>query len=188
MLLVTGTNAQRKELNQEIRAARIAACEIEERKSFPALTPVRQEITVQGYQLGDTVLFFGEHAANEMVINWGARLHAEGRVIELDRKQNRVNICYCFSWKGEDGEKLFREVSKEFSAAGLAGRTTLFREEGRSFSVGDRIVALKTDAKLDLQNGTLGVIRELDEKGGCWSSWKTGKRLDLKTYRQIDHT
>ena len=188
VLLITSTNAQRKELNQEIRTARIAAREIEEGKTFPVLTPVRQEITVQGYQLGDTVLFSGEHGENGRVINWGARLHTEGRVIKLDREQNRVTICYFFSSKGEDGEKQLREVSKEFSAADLAGRTTLFRKEERSFSVGDRIVALKNDAKLDLQNGTLGVILELDEKGGMLVDLGDRKvRLDLKKYRQLDH-
>jgi len=188
VLLVTGTNAQRKELNQETRTARIAACEIEEGKSFQVLTPVRQELTVEGYQLGDTVLFSGEHGANGKVINWGARLHTEGRVIKLDREHNRVTVCYFFSSKGRDCEEQLREVSKEFSAADLAGRTTLFRKEERSFSVGDRIVALKNDAKLDLQNGTLGVIRELDEKGGMLVD--LGERmvqLDLKKYRQVDH-
>ena len=134
VLLVIGTNAQRKELNHEIRTARVAACEIEEGMGFPALTPVRQELTVEGYRLGERVLFFGEHAANDRVINWGAWLHAEGRVLKLDREQNRVTICYFFSSKGEDGEKQVREVTKEFSAADLAGRTTLFRKEERSFS------------------------------------------------------
>ena len=188
VLLVTGTNAQRKELNHEIRTARIAAGEIEEGKSFTVLTPVRQELTVEGYQLGDTVLFSGEYAANGRVINWGARLHTEGRIIKLDRERNRVTVCYSFSSKGRDGDEQLREVSKEFSAADLAGRTTLFREEERNFSVGDRIVALKNDAKLDLQNGTLGVIRELDEKGGMLVDLGERKvQLDLKKYRQVDH-
>ena len=187
VLLVTNTNAQRKELNQEIRAARIAAGEIEEGKSFPVLTPVRQEMTVEGYQLGDTVLFSGEHAENGKVINWGARLHTEGRVIKLDRERNQVTVCYFFSSKGPDGEVQLREVSKEFSAADLAGRTTLFRKEERSFSVGDRIVALKNDAKLDLQNGTLGVVQELDDRGMLVDLGDRKVQLDLKKYRQIDH-
>jgi len=79
-------------------------------------------------------------------------------------------------------------VSKEFSAADLAGRTTLFRKEERSFSIGDRIVALKNDPKLDLQNGTLGVIRELDEKGAMLVDLGDRKvRLDLQKLRQVDH-
>ena len=188
VLLVTGTNAQRKELNREIRAARIAAGEIEEGQSFTVLTPVRQGMTVEGYQQGDTVLFSGEHAADGRVINWGARLHTEGRVTALDRERNRVTISYSFATKGRDGREQLREVSKEFSAADLAGRTTLFRKEERSFSVGDRIVALKNDSKRDLQNGTLGIIRELDEKGGMLVDLGDRKvQLDLKNYRQIDH-
>ncbi|WP_214608074.1 MobF family relaxase [Geoanaerobacter pelophilus] len=188
VLLVTSTNAQRKELNSEIRAARVAAGEIEEGKSFTVLSPVRQELTVEGYQLGDTVLFSGEPAGNGRMINWGARLQTEGQVVKLDRGQNRVTVSYLFAGKGPDGEKELREVSKEFSAADLAGRTTLFRKEERRFSVGDRIVALKNDAKLDLQNGALGVIRELDDKGAMLVDLGDRQvRLDLEKYRQLDH-
>ncbi|TSK07303.1 MAG: hypothetical protein FPO08_11875 [Geobacter sp.] len=54
--------------------------------------------------------------------------------------------------KKRDGRDLSRTVTKEFSAAEMAGKT-LYCEEERNFSAGDRVVLLKNDTKLDLQNG-----------------------------------
>ncbi len=69
----------RRDLNLEIRRARVTGREIEEGRSFPVLAPVRQGITVEGYQLGDTLHFSGERAEDGRTVAWGARLHAEGK-------------------------------------------------------------------------------------------------------------
>lgn len=188
VLLVTGTNAQRKELNREIRAARIEAGEIGEGKRFPVLVPVPQGVTVEGYQLGDTVLFSGSRREDGRMERWGARLNTEAKVTALNREGNRVQVSYSFHTRKKDGRELARTVTREFSAAEMAGKTALYREEERNLSVGDRIVALKNDARLDLQNGTLGVIRELNDQGRALLD--LGGRtvaLDLKKYRQLDH-
>ena len=79
VLLLTATNAERLELNREIRAARVAAGEIAEGRSFPVLAPARQGITVKGYRLGDTVLFSGTRGGDGRMERWGARLNTEGR-------------------------------------------------------------------------------------------------------------
>jgi hypothetical protein len=79
-------------------------------------------------------------------------------------------------------------VQRDFPAAEMEGRTALYREEQRNFAVGDRIVALKNDRRLDLQNGTLGVIRELDGEGRARVD--LGNReatLELTRYRLVDH-
>jgi conjugative relaxase-like TrwC/TraI family protein len=188
VLLVTTTNAERKELNREIRLARVAAGEIQEGMSFPVLAPARQEITVEGYRPGDAVIFSGWRREDGRMQAWGARLGTEGKVIGLDRERNTVEISYSFQTRKRDGRKLSRTVTREYSAAELAGRCALYREEERQFAVGDRIVALKNDAGLDLQNGSLGVIKALDERG--WATVDLGDRevaLDLTRYRQIDH-
>jgi conjugative relaxase-like TrwC/TraI family protein len=184
VLLVTSTNAARRELNREIRAARVAAGEIAEGKAFAVLAPVRQGVTVEDYRLGDTLLFSGERDAEGRAVNWGARLHTEGRVTGLDREKNLVRIGYSF--QARNGT--VREVTREFPAAELSGRTTLLREEQRSFSVGDRIVLLKNDARLKVQNGSLGMVREIDDAGRMRVDLE-GREvlLDLKSYRQIDH-
>ena len=56
----------------------------------------------------------------------------------LDRERNTVEVTYSFHTRKNDGRELFRTVAREFSAAELAGRTTLYREDERNFAVGDR--------------------------------------------------
>ena len=46
VLMVAATNAQRLELNREVRCARVALGEIEAGRSFTVLSPARQGITV----------------------------------------------------------------------------------------------------------------------------------------------
>ena len=188
VLLVAAGNAERKVLNREIREARVLSGEIGEGRSFAVLAPVRQGITVEGYRPGDTLLFTGTRGEDGRMERWGARLNTEGRVTGIDRERNLVQVEYSFHTKKKDGRELSRTVQKEFSAAELAGKTSLYREEERRFAVGDRIVALKNEAKLDLQNGAMGTIRELDERGRALVD--LGDRqvaLDLTRYRQLDH-
>ena len=187
VLMVAATNAQRLELNREARSARVSLGEIEAGRSFTVLSPARQGITVEDYRQGDTVLFTGERGKDGRMQNWGARLGTEGRVVGIDRERNLVRVEYAFT-TGKGEREVTRTVTRDFPAAELEGRTALYREEKRNFSVGDRIVALKNDHRLDLQNGTLGVIRELNEKGRAWVD--LGNRevtLDLTRYLQVDH-
>jgi len=188
VLMLCGTNAERRELNREVREARIAAGEIGEGKSFRVLAPARQGITVEGYQPGDRVLFTGARDGDGRLRNWGARIGTEGEVTGLDRERNLVQVRYSFTTGKGRGQEVGRTVTREFPAAEMTGKTALYREEERSFAVGDRIVALRNDAKLDLQNGTLGTIKELDQKGRALID--LGERsveLELTRYRQIDH-
>lgn len=172
VLLMTTTNETRRELNRDIRRARVAVREIEEGRSFWVLTPVRQGITVEGYQLGDTLHFSGERTEEGRTVAWGARLHAEGKVVGLDRERNLIRVNLSFETLDRQRRKVPRVVERDFSAAELPGRTTLLREEERSFSIGDRIVTLKNHRGLGVQNGSLGVVREIDDAGRIVSTWR----------------
>jgi conjugative relaxase-like TrwC/TraI family protein len=187
VLMVTPTNEKRKELNREVRQARIALGEIEEGKPFRVLSPVRQDLTVEGYQPGDRLVFTGERDLGGRLRNWGARIGTEAEVIGIVREKNLVQVRYEFS-VGKEGHERTRSVTREFPARELAGRSVQYREEERNFAVGDRVVALRNEHKLDLQNGTLGTIRELDRNGRAVLD--VGERtveLDLTRYRQLDH-
>jgi hypothetical protein len=188
VLMMTGTNAERKELNREVREARIAAGEIGEGKRFAVLAPVHQGVTVEGYRLGDTVHFPGVLDEQRNRRSWGTRIGVEGEVVGLDRERNLVRVRYSFETAKRDGRVIERTVTGEFSAAEMAGKTALYREEERNFAIGDRVVALKNQGKLDLENGDLGTIRELDGQGRAVID--LGGRcvgLDLSRYRQVDH-
>jgi conjugative relaxase-like TrwC/TraI family protein len=183
VLMVAATNEQRRELNLEVRAARIAAGEIQEGRSFPVLAPAHRGITVEGYRPGDTVLFSGVRGEDGRMHSWGARLGTEGVVTGIDRERNLVRVGYCFKGKGGT-----RTVTRDFPAAEMEWKTVLYREEERRFSVGDRVVALKNDAGLDLQNGSFGTVRDLDAGGRLRVD--LGDReveLDLTRYRHLDH-
>ena len=187
VLMVTPTNEKRKELNREVREARVALGEIELGKPFRVLSPVRQELTVEGYQPGDRLVFLGERDLGGRLRNWGARIGTEAEVLGIDRERNLVRVRYEFSIGKEENVRT-RSVTREFPARELAGRSALYREEERNFAVGDRVVALRNEPKLDLQNGTLGTIRELDRDGRALLD--VGERkveLDLTRYRQLDH-
>jgi len=186
VLMLTPTNEKRKELNREVREARIAAGEIEAGKTFRVLTPVRQGITVDDYQPGDRLVFPGIRKEDGRLKSWGARLGTEAEVISIDREHNRVQVRYTFE-SGKD-QKFERSVTRRFSAEQLVGRTALYREQELNLAVGDRVVALKNDQKLDIQNGALGTIRELGQDGRALVDLGERKvEIDLAKYRQIDH-
>ncbi|GFO67219.1 conjugative relaxase [Geomonas limicola] len=187
VLMVAGTNAEKTELNREVREARVAAGEIERGKTFAVLTPVHQGVTVEGYREGDTLVFTGTQGEDGKLANWGARIGTEARVVALDRERNAVQVKYSFR-AGRKGGEVVRHVTREFPAAELVGKTALFREEERNFAVGDRVVALKNDRGLKLNNGDLGTLRELDGEGGAVLDLGGRKvKLDLARYRQVDH-
>ncbi|WP_224958372.1 ATP-dependent DNA helicase [Geomonas subterranea] len=188
VLLLTSTNAARRELNSEIRRERISTGEIAEGNPYAVLVPVRQGVTVESYRVGDTVLFCGETRPDGHVERWGTRLNTEAKVTGINRERNLVQVTYSFDTKKHDGRELSRTVTKEFSAADMAGKTALYREEERHLSAGDRIVLLKNDSRLDVQNGTLGTIREIDLAGGALVDLDgRAVRIDLKRYRHLDH-
>ncbi|MBJ6749559.1 MobF family relaxase [Geomonas anaerohicana] len=188
LILVTTTNASRKLLNREIREARVKAGEIGDGKTFPVLSPVRQGVTVEGYRVGDAVHFDGRTREDGGVEPWGARLNTKGTVTSLDRNSNQVEVSYSFvTSKGEDGG-VTKNVCKNFPAAEMSGRTTVFREEERNFAVGDRVVLLRNDSKLKLQNGTIGVVREVDASGRMRLDLDgRDVEIDLSKYSFVDH-
>ncbi len=188
LILVTTTNASRKLLNREIREARVAAGEIGKGDAFSVLAPVRQGVTVEGYRVGDTVIFSGKAREDGGVEPWGARLNTKGVVTALDRNSNQVEVSYSFTSVKGEGRGISKTVSRKLFAAEMSGRTTLFREEERNFAVGDRVVLLRNDTKLKLQNGSIGVVREV-ESWGRMRLDLDGRdvEIDLRKYRFLDH-
>jgi conjugative relaxase-like TrwC/TraI family protein len=188
VLLITSTNADRKELNRQIREARLAAGEIGEGKTFRVLTPAVVGVTADGYLKGEEIVFSGYRGEDGKMQRWGARLNTVGTVTGIDVRKNRVEVSYSFMAKNRSGEAVARSVKKSLPAAEMAGKTTVYREEQRNFAVGDRVVTLKNDRDLGVRNGSLGTVRQIDESGNPVVAF--GKReisLDLSRYRHFDH-
>ena len=188
VLLITATNADRKELNHAIREARIVAGEIEEGKTFRVLTPTPQGITADRYQEGEEIHFSGYRGDDGKMQRWGARLNTVGTVTGIDLKRNRVAVSYSFTVKNRSGVDVLKTVTKKLTAAEMAGKTTVYREEERNFSPGGRIIALRNDRELKVQNGYLGVIKHLEETGHAVVDFGAREiTLDLNRYRHVDH-
>lgn len=188
VLLVTSTNADRTLLNREIREARIRDGEIGAGVRTRVLVPVPEGSTVDCYREGDLILFSGYRGGDGRMQRWGARLNTTGTVTKIDTDKNRVAVTYTFVSKDKAGREVTRTVTKNLPAAEMAGKTTAYREEERFFSAGDRIVALKNDRTLHLQNGSLGVIRSIEENGIAQVGFE-GRQiaLDLNRYPHLDH-
>ena len=183
-LLVAATNADRKELNQTIRDLRINRGEIEPGITRSILTSVQQPPMAAGYRIGQQVLFSGYRGNDGKMRAWGARLQQEGRITGIDIKKNTVTVQYAYVRNGID-----RTISKELPAEQLALNTTIYSQEERQFSAGDRIVFLKNDNGLGVKNGSFGIIDSIDESGNTAVILDSGKQLtfNLSTYRSIDH-
>jgi len=188
VLLIASTNADRKELNRAIREARVAAGEMAEGQSYPVLSPAPKDVAADRYQVGEEIHFTGYRGADGRMQRWGARLNTVGTVTGVDPEQNRVAVSYRFRTRDKNGREMFRTVTKNLPAAEMAGKTTAYREEQRNFAAGDRIIALKNDRELKLQNGSIGVIRRIEETGQALVAFGAREvALDLNRYRHVDH-
>ena len=188
VLLVTSTNEDRILLNREIREARMRDGEIGEGVRFRVLVPVPEGITADCYQEGDRIIFSGYRGRDGRMQRWGARLNTAGTVTGIDAEKNKVAVSYSFASKDKNGRDVVRSVTKNLPAAEMAGKTSVYREEERFFSAGDRIVALKNDRTLHLQNGSLGVIRSIEEGGVALIDFEGRDiALDLNRYPHLDH-
>lgn len=188
VLLVTSTNADRSLLNREIRESRIRDGEIGEGVRSRVLVPVPERSTADSYRQGDLIVFSGYRGGDGRMQRWGARLNTTGTVTGIDPDKNRVAVTYSFPSKDKAGGEVTRTVTKKLPAAEMAGKITAYREEERFFSAGDRIVALKNDRTLHLQNGSLGVIKSIEADGGALVDFE-GRQiaLDLNRYPHLDH-
>lgn len=185
VILATTLNSDRTVLNKEIREARISAGEIEKGQSYEVLTPARQGVTADAYKEGQHVVFSGYRGEDGKQHAWGARLQTEGEVTGIDREHNAVQVRYSFT--GKDGNE--RVVTKSLDAAEMATKTTVYNREEREFAPGDRIVALKNDKELGLQNGSMATIAGLDKDGNARLALDGGKEvnINLNEYQNIDH-
>jgi hypothetical protein len=188
VLLITSTNADCKELNRQIREARIAAGEIGEGQKCRVLSPGTQGITADGYRPGEEVVFSGFRGDDGKMQRWGARLNTVGTVTGIDLQKNRVAVSYSFTARNKQGEDVLRTVTKKLPAAEMAGRTVVYREEEINFAAGDRVLTLRNDRELGVRNGSLGVVKRLEETGKLVVDFGAREiTLDLDQYRHVDH-
>jgi len=185
VMMITATNADRKELNQNIRDARIQAGEVQQGRSYEVLTPAKQGITAGSYKSGQVVQFSGYRGDDGKMHAWGARLQQQGEVVGINEKNNTVQVRYQIERDGN-----IKNVTKDLPADTMATKTTVYNREERDFSVGDRIGFGKNDKTLGVQNGSNGTILSLDEHGSMQVRLDNGKEVsfNMADYKNVDHS
>ncbi len=175
VLVVTGDNHERHELNRLIRQARIDAGRVQ-KASFKAEVLVARDLTpsqrrdARSYELGDHLTFHGGSRV------YGIEASARGRVTAVDIEKNAVRV------KLETGEVV------TYNPRRLAG-ADVARVESRRFAVGDRIEFRAPDQQQKIVNGALAHVTHLDlANGQAVAKLDNGRRvaLDLGRAQALD--
>ncbi len=164
VLLLSATNADRIELNERIRNALVSRGQLEAGRSFRVQEPTgagpEETALASSYEVGQRVLVLGNVGGG-----LDAGTHAE--VVGVDRDRNRVRV----EAAGKTHEiPLFRHYDK----------LAVYRVADRSFAPGDRVVFLKNDEKLRVQNGLQGTVKHLDERGNLVVRTEKGREVRFR--------
>ena len=140
-LLITNTNKERSFLNKEIRGG------LKERNligskdhRITAFTPKNIDPIKSG--------FAESYDDGDKIILNSNRFKGEAYVIEIDKDANTVKLSYKDKYIEIKAEKI------EESA--------VYSQEQKEFSIGDKIIFLKNDRKLNIANGEIGKIIEIN--------------------------
>lgn len=166
VLVVTGDNHERHELNRLIRQAQIDAGRVQ-KDSFKAEVLVARDLTpsqrrdARSYELGDHLTFHGGSRV------YGIEAGARGRVTAVDIEKNTVRV------KLETGEVV------TYNPRRLAG-VDVARVESRRVAVGDRIEFRAPDREQKIVNGALAHVTHLDlANGRAVAKLDNGRRVAL---------
>jgi hypothetical protein len=183
-LLVASTNKDRQDLNAAIRAERINNGEIQQGQKFEVLTPAKQGLTADSYKAGQEVVFTGFRAGDGKMHSWAAPLQSKGEILSINKDKNTVQVRYQFERKGQT-----HNVTKDLPANQMASKATVYNREEREFAQGDRLVFGQNDKSLGVQNGSLGEIKGIDDKGNMQVMLDNGKEVstNFANYKNVDH-
>ncbi len=177
VLVVTPLNADRQELNEKIRAARLDKGDLGEGVRVEVFAPVEQGVTVAGYQPGMTVFFTGDRGRDLTSMKSGVMPeNARGEVVAADHFHNRVTVHF----KDEQGGTW----DKSYDPTDLARNATLYQAQKREFAPGDSVIFTKnifdksvvsaqSGRKIKVRNGERGEIEKI-------TSAKTGHLATLQ--------
>jgi len=168
VILLVNNNSDRIQLNEMIREAKVEAGQLEKGETFNVLEPANINNQFRGfadsYKEGQ-VIFTSERIQD---IEAGQKGHIEA----IDKDTNSITVTF----KDNEIDININTHHDSFSA---------FNLKELQFSEGDQIVFLKNDGKLEIQNGTQGVIKDIDERGNAIIKTDEGK--DVRLNIEYDH-
>ncbi|TDI82638.1 MAG: conjugative relaxase [Caldithrix sp.] len=176
-LVIVKSNQERIQINEAIRNAIQKNGRSNQRSIKTAIWQTQnlsgvEKSMAMSYRKGDH--FFVSKSGG------GLSAGAAGTVVHVDREKNIIQA-----------EVSFRDKTKvkkiDLSKHGL--KLNVYRASEREFTKGDKIVFLKNDRKLAVENGRIGKILALDSKGNMIVRTEQGKEVSFNThnYAYFDH-
>lgn len=173
-IIVTARNKDRNELNTDIRRELKALGRLSENehtftvRESKNLTGADRHFA-QAYREGDLIY------TREAGVN--GRAGTEARVEGLDYDRHIMTVI------NKDGS------SREIDLKKYGDKLSACTEKEQSFSAGDKIVFLKNDKRLGVQNGITGELKSVDRDGNMTVRTESGKDIpfNVKEYQYIDH-
>src|SRR6266849_828314 len=175
-LVVSPDNRSRAEINERIHAElQRGGLVSREEDSIRTLVP-RQDLTgadrtwAEQYEVGDVLRY--SRASKETGIGKGEY----AQVKSIDPPNNRLTV------ELQDGTKRTYDPRRQQGVS-------VFREEMRSFSVGDRIQFTAPANQLKVANRELGTIERIEKNGRLRFKMDGGRAVDLDTHKHLhlDH-
>lgn len=174
VLVLANTNSDRHLLNEAIREelkaeVRIGHDDFSLTVRAPKnLDPVEKRFA-QSFEVGDRI--FASKAGG------GLKAGTEAEVVAVDQEQHTVTLRHNENWH------TVYDLKKH------GDRLSVYAEEEKDFSTGEKIIFLKNDTKLGVQNGLTGIIERIDGEGNLTVTTDNGTALSFSTrnYSYFDH-
>ena len=173
-IIVTGTNIDRNELNQLIRAELIKSGQVQ---NNGAIYLARETKTI----MGEEKYYAQSYSIGDLVVANGAgiigKVGAEGRIMETNAENHTIKL--------RVGDKNYTVDLKQ------DGRhLKVYSEEQKQFAVGDKVLFLKNDKDLSVKNGQTGHIQNIRDDGTLGIKIDNGKdvNVNMRTgYNYLSH-
>ena len=175
-LVVSPDNRSRTEINERIHAELQARGMVSQRECQVTTLVTRQELTgadrswAQKYQVNDVLRY--SQTSNETGIKKGEYT----RVAGIDARSNLLTVIRA------DGSERTYDPRRHTGVS-------VYRDEQRTFSVGDRVQFTAPNQDLRIANREIGTIKDVDENGKMAIRLDSGRdlRIDPQRHPHLDH-
>jgi ATP-dependent exoDNAse (exonuclease V) alpha subunit len=179
-LVITASNKDRLELNKNIRSelkkiGKIDKKDLQTKISVPVNLSGIQRHFSQNYELKQNILIEQHDLTNDRKDFFNAT------IVALDPKLNSLQV---LTQHNEIKQIHLRDNN-------IRTRIILYESQERNFSTGDKVIFLKNDRELNIQNGLTGKIEKIGQKGTFHIRPKNSKRLikiNPKKFPWLDHS
>jgi conjugative relaxase-like TrwC/TraI family protein len=175
-LVISPDNQSRTEINERIHRAMQSTGRVSNEEHEARVLTARQELTgadrqwaVQ-YESGDVVRY-GRGSKT-----LGVEAGEYARVSSVNREQNEIKV------ERSDGEQ------QSYNPRRLSG-VTVYREEQRAFSEGDRVQFTAPSKELHVANRQLGTVEKINQSGDIRIRTDVGRRVEFNVNKwpHVDH-